>query len=133
MPQNDEGSKLELSGNSEDIKRFLSDLRKKHPNIIKLASSYTKEASTGEGGLELSFTFRTEERDIDVLYRVRTPSCASVEEAEEMRVWKDMTIKVPKAVFEKGKHQEVLDLTKKWIGDAGIKVEILITNNPEMK
>jgi hypothetical protein len=132
MAQNDEESRLEFSGDSEDIKRFIADVRRKHPNITKLSSSYSKEASTGEGGLELSFTFKTEDGEIDVSYRERTPSCATIDEAEEMRIMKHMTIRVPQAVYDKGKHQEVLDLTKRWIGDAGIDVEISITNKLEM-
>jgi hypothetical protein len=131
MPDNDEVSRIEFSGDGDEIKRFLGDLKRKHPNITKLSNSYTREASTGEGGHEMSFTFRTEEGDMDVSYRERMPSCASIDEAEEMRIMKHMIIKVPQAVYDKGKHHEVLDLTKKWIGDAGIDVEILITNGSE--
>ena len=131
MPQNDEGSKLEFSGDSEDIKGFLAEVRRKHPNITRLSSSYTKDASTGEDGLELSFTFSTADGDIDVSYRARTPSCASIDEAEEMRIMKKMTIRVPQTVYDKGQHQQVLDLTKRWIGDAGINMEILITKDVE--
>jgi hypothetical protein len=131
MTENDEGSRLEFSGDSEDIKRFLAEARRKHPNITKLSSSYIKDASTGEGGFELFFTFRTEEGDIEVSYRERTPTCASLDEAEEMRIMKKMAIRVPQAVYDKGQHQEVLDFTKRWIGDVGIDVEILITNDLE--
>jgi hypothetical protein len=44
---------------------------------------------------------------------------------------KKMTIRVPQTVYDKGQHQQVLDLTKRWIGDAGIDMEILITKDVE--
>ncbi len=59
-------------------------------------------------------------------YRAKTPSCASIDEAEEMRIMKKMTIRVPQTVYDKGQHQQVLDLTKRWIGEAGINLEILM-------
>lgn len=132
MPENDEENRLEFSGDGKDIKRFLADLKRKHPNITRLSSSYMRGASTGEGGIELSFTFKTEEGDMDVSYRERTPSCATIDEAEEMRIMKHMTVRVPQSVYDKGKQQEVLDFTKRWIGDAGIDVEILIKDKMEM-
>ena len=84
MTENDEEGRLELHGDGEDIMRFLAELKKRHSNITKLSGSYTSNASTGEGGIEVSFTCRTEEGDIEAVYHEKTPSCASIEEAEEM-------------------------------------------------
>lgn len=98
MTADDEGGRLELFGNSNDIKRFLAELKEMHSSISKMSGSYTSNISTGEAGFELSFTCKTEEGDIEAMYREITPSCASIEEAQEMRIFKKMTIRVPQAV-----------------------------------
>ena len=124
--------RLDLFGDSEDIKRFLADLKKKHANISKLSGSYTNNITTGESGLELSFICKTEGGDIEAMYREESPSCALIDEAEEMRIFKKMTIRVPQAVFDEGKHQDIIDLAKKWLGDLGVSVEIVVTENVEI-
>jgi hypothetical protein len=132
MTETNEETRMELSGNSEDIKKFISELKKMHSNISKLSGSYTNNTSTGEGGMEISFTYRTDEGDIEALYREQTPSCASAEEADEMRVFKRMTLMVPQRVYDQGKHQDILDLAKKWLGSMGVEVDLVVTNQSEM-
>ena len=124
--------RLELFGDSEDIKRFLAELKKKHANISNLSGSYTNNISNGESGLEVYFTCKTEGGDIEAIYREESPSCASIDEANEMRIFKKMTIRVPQAVFDEGKHQDVIDLAKKWLGDIGVNVEIVVTKEVEI-
>lgn len=131
MTETDEGGRLELFGDGEDIKRFLAELKKKHSNITKLSVSYMNNISTGEDDLEVSFTCKTEEGDIEAFYHEETPSCASIEEAEEMRIFKKMTIKVPQAVFDGGKHRDIVDMAKKWLGSVGVDVELVIKEKVE--
>ncbi|HEY3419855.1 MAG TPA: hypothetical protein VGK23_04810 [Methanomassiliicoccales archaeon] len=133
MSVNNEGNRLELSGNSEDIRKFIAELKRMHFNISRMSGSYTSNLSNGEGGLEVSFTCRTEDGEIEAIYREKTPSCASVEEAEEMRIFKKMTLRVPQAVFDKGEHQDILDLAKKWLGNMGVDVELVVTGKIEME
>ena len=133
MTETDEEGRLELHGDGEDIKRFLAELRKKHSNITKLSGSYTSNSSTGEDGIEVSFTCRTEEGDVEATYHEKTPSCASIEEAEEMRIFRKMTIRVPQAVFDEEKHGDIVDLAKKWFGDMGVDVELQVTKKVETK
>jgi hypothetical protein len=132
MTETNEGGRLELFGNGEDIKQFLAELKKKHSNITKLSGSYTNNISTGEDGLEVSFTCKTEEGDIEAIYHEETPSCASIEEAEEMRIVKKMTLRVPQAVFDEGKHKDIVDMAKKWLGDMGVDVELVVSKKVEM-
>jgi hypothetical protein len=132
MTLNDEERRFDLSADSKDIKRFLAEIKKKQWNISKLSGSYTKDVSTGESGLEVSFTCRTEGGDIDVMYIEGLPSCASIDEAEEMRIRKKMTVRVPQAVFDEGKHQDIVDIAKKWFGVVGINMELVITNKMDL-
>lgn len=132
MTMINEESRLELFGDSDDIKRFLAELKKLHQNVTKISGSYTTNLLTGESGLEVSFTCKTEEGDIETLYREETPSCATIDEAEEMRIFKKMTIKVPQAVYDRGIHQDFVDLAKKWFANIGIGVELVVTNIVEI-
>jgi hypothetical protein len=127
-----EGNRLELFGDSDDIMRFLADLKKLHLNLSKMSGSQTNNLSTGESGLKFSFTCRTEEGDIEMLYREEIPSFATIDEAEEMRIYKRMTIKVPQAVHVRGNHQDILDLAKKWLANIGVSVEMVVTNGIEI-
>ncbi len=133
MTADNDVDRLELHGNGEDIKRFFSELKKKNANLSKLSGSYTQDPVTGESGLEVSFKCKMEGGDIDVMYEERASTCATIEEAEEMRLHKKMTVRVPQALFEEGKHQDVIDLGKKWFGEIGVEVKLIVTSKAELE
>ncbi len=132
MTVRNEGNRVEFFGGSEEIQRYLAELKKIHVNISRLSGNYINNMTTGESGLEVSFSCKTDEGDIVATYHEETPSCASIDEAEEMRVFKKMTIKVPQAVFDRDKHKDIMDLAKKWLGDVGVSVELIVTNSVEI-
>lgn len=131
MAANRNGNRIEMFGDSKDIRKFLADLKKIHPNISKISVDYTMDSETGKSGLELLFKCRTEDGDIDVMYQEGSPSCASIEEAEEMRLSKTMTIRIPQSIVDKGDHQDIVDWANKWIADAGIDIALKVTNEEE--
>jgi hypothetical protein len=128
MTLNENVNKIELFGDSKDIKRFFAEIKTKYSNISRLSGSYTQDPATGESGLEMSFQCKTEDGNIDVTYREEAPACASIAEAEEVRLFKKMTIRVPQAVFDDGRHQDMVDMAKKWMGDVGVGIQLIVTN-----
>jgi hypothetical protein len=122
-----------MFGDSKDIKRFMTEIKTKYSNISRLSGSYTKDPRTGESGLEMSFQCKTEDGKIDVIYREEAPSCASIEEAKEMRLFKRMTIRVPQAVFDDGEHQDMVDTAKKWMEKVGVDIHLIVTNKMDTK
>lgn len=128
MTLDNDVNRLELYGNGEDIKRFFSELKKKNPNLSKLSGSYTQDPLTGESGLEVNFKFRMEGGDIDVMYEEKASTCATIEESEKMRLRKKITVRVPQALFEEGKHQDVIDLAKEWLGDVEVEMKLIVTS-----
>ena len=133
MTLDNDVARLDLHGNGEDIKRFFSELKNKNANLSKLSGCYTQDPVTGESGLEVYFKCKMEGGDIDMIYEERASTCATIEEAEEMRLRKKMTVRVPQALFEEGKHQEVIDLAKKWLGEVGVEVKLIVTSEAELE
>ncbi len=131
-PDNDV-NRLELYGDGEDIKRFFSELMKKNASLSKLSGSYTQDPVTGESGLEVSFECKMEGGDINVMYEEKASACATIEEAEEMRLRKKMTVRVPQALFEEGKHHDIVELAKRWLGDVGVDVKLIVTSKAELE
>jgi len=133
MTPNENVNKIELFGDSRDIKWFLAEIKTKYSNISRLSDSYAQDPGTGESGLEMSFQCKTEDGNIDMIYREEAPACASIAEAEEMRLFKKMTIRVPQAVFDDGRHQDMVDMAKKLMGDVGVDIQLIVTNKMDTR